>query len=524
MSDQAVAAPGAPVLSQIAAISTPERLRTRLGDLEFRDGAPRLDTVEKVYDNLDFLRGVDVFLNAFAGASTQAIREGFISAGAPDNAILIFSELMDSQSLFLTANADTVYFVGIVDLTRGPMVVETPPMALGTFDDMWFRWISDFGMPGPDRGEGGRFLLVPPGYDGALPDSGFHVGQSGTNRVLLLGRCFMQDDDPAPTVATIKSTLKLYPYVPGGYGTSVATLLEGKQRPGAPSAKPETTFVEASGKAFNTIPPTDIGFFRKLDALVQDEPAGAMDAEIMGQLESIGIVKGKPFDPDARMTAILEDAAAVGTATSRALMFDARESEGFAFYDGSAWTNMLFVGGYNFETPPPLLTSEGIQPLPATGARKLNSRSTFFYGYTGITPAMCMRLVNVGSQYLIGFKDADGSFFEGAEAYTVTLPPDIPAARFWSLTLYDNQTRSMLQTDQRFPRAGSQSFPTPAAEAGADGATTIHFGPERRDGVAEGNWIQTVPGKGFFVILRLYSPLPSFFDHSWRPSEIARAV
>jgi hypothetical protein len=195
------------------------------------------------------------------------------------------------------------------------------------------------------------------------------------------------------------------------------------------------------------------------------------------------------------MTAILEDAAAVGTATSRALMFDARESEGFAFYDGSAWTNMLFVGGYNFETPPPLLTSEGIQPIPPTGARKLNSRSTFFYGYTGITPAMCMRLVNIGSQYLVGFKDADGDFFDGAEAYTVTLPPDIPAARFWSLTLYDNQTRSMLQTEQRFPRAGSQRFPTPAAEASADGATTIHFGPERRDGVAGGNWIRRCPAR-----------------------------
>jgi hypothetical protein len=101
----------------------------------------------------------------------------------------------------------------------------------------------------------------------------------------------MQDDDPAPAVATIKSTLKLYPYVPGGYGTSVATLLEGKPRPGAPSAKPETTFVEASGKAFNTIPPTDVGFFRMLDALVQGEPAQAMDPEIMGQLEAIGIVK-----------------------------------------------------------------------------------------------------------------------------------------------------------------------------------------------------------------------------------------
>ena len=135
--------------------------------------------------------------------------------------------------MFLTANADTVYYLGVVDLTSGPMVVETPPQALGVFDDMWWGWIIDFGLPGPDRGEGGRFLLVPPGYDGPLPDSGYHVGHSRTSRALLLGRSFLTDDDPAPTVETIKRTLKLYPYAPGGAGTSVATLLEGDVRPAA---------------------------------------------------------------------------------------------------------------------------------------------------------------------------------------------------------------------------------------------------------------------------------------------------
>jgi hypothetical protein len=240
----------------------------------------------------------------------------------------------------------------------------------------------------------------------------------------------------------------------------------------------------------------------------------------MGQLAAIGIAKGKPFAPDGRMRRILEEAAAVGNATSRALMFQAPESEEVQYYPGSAWTNMLFPGGYTFETPPPLVTAEGIKPFPPTGARRLNLRTLFFYGYTGITPAMCMRLTNLGSQYLVAFKDADNRFFDGARSYTVTLPPDIPEARFWSLTLYDNQTRSMLQTPQRFPRAGSQSYPTPAAQADPDGSTTIHLAPEQPDGVGDGNWIQTVPGKGWFVILRLYSPLASFFDKTWRPSEI----
>jgi hypothetical protein len=201
------------------------------------DGAPSAKTVETLYDHLDFVHALNAFLTAFPAASTQAIRQGFLSIGAQDNTVVIFSELMDSSSRFLTANADTVYYVGIVDLTDGPMVVETPPMALGTFDDMWFQWIIDFGMPGPDRGAGGKFVLVPQGYDGPLPEGGFYVGHSRTNRVLMLGRSFMQDDDPAPTVATIKATLKLYPYTPGGPGTSVATLLEGTVPPRLPQPR-----------------------------------------------------------------------------------------------------------------------------------------------------------------------------------------------------------------------------------------------------------------------------------------------
>ena len=199
----------------LRSISTPERLESRLGTLEFVDGVPSGETAEKVYDHFDFVHALNVFLNGYAGASTCALRKGFHEAGAEDNEILIFSELMGSESLFLTANADTVYFVGIVDLTSGPMVVETPPQALALFDDMWFQWIVDFGLSGPDRGEGGRFLLVPPGYDGPLPDSGFHVRHSRTTRAVMLGRAFMVDSDPAPTVEVIKRTTKIYPLRPG---------------------------------------------------------------------------------------------------------------------------------------------------------------------------------------------------------------------------------------------------------------------------------------------------------------------
>jgi hypothetical protein len=501
-------------------ISAPDRLDSRVGTLESVDGVPSAETAELLYDHLDFLHGLNAYLDGFAGPSTYAIRKGFHDLGVEDNQILIFSELLGSESVFLTANADTVYYLGVVDLTSGPMVIETPPQALGVFDDMWWGWIIDFGLPGPDRGEGGRFLLVPPGYDGPLPDSGYHVGHSRTSRALLLGRSFLTNDDPAPTVETIKSTLKLYPYAPGNAGTSIGTLLEGHVRPAPPVQVPETVFVEGSGKAFNTVPPSDIGFFELMNEVIQDEPAGSTDTDLAGHLAAIGIVKGKPFEPDERMRRTLEDAAAVGAATSRALFFDPRASEEFAFYDGSGWFNMLWVGGYTFETPPPLVTEDGIKPFPATGIRKLHSRTSFFYVATGVTPAMCMRLTGVGSQYLMAVDDADGEPLDGAKTYQVTLPPDIPAARFWSITLYDNQTRSMLETPQRFPRAGSQSYPTPAATPNDDGSTTITFGPEPPSDSPESNWIQTTEGKGWFPILRLYSPLQSFFDKSWRPSEI----
>jgi hypothetical protein len=134
---------------------------------------------------------------------------------------------------------------------------------------------------------------------------------------------------------------------------------------------------------------------------------------------------------------------------------------------------------------------------------------------------MAMRLPGVGSQYLFATLDADKNYFDGSKTYKVTLPKGIPEASFWSLTLYDNQTRSMLDTPQRYPRAGSQSYPSPAAEASADGSTTVYFGPTQPQGIARGNWIQTDPKKGWFILLRLYSPLEPFFTKEWRPSEIA---
>ena len=503
------------------AITTPDKVETRIGTLEYKDGAPTAATAEKVLDSLDYVRGVDAFMNSFSGASAYAIRKGFHSIGAEDNTVVIFSELMDLSSLFLTANADTVYNLAVLDLTKGPLVVEVPPKALGTLNDMWFGWIIDIGAPGPDRGQGGKYLILPPGYDGPLPDNGFFVGRSNTTQALYAVRANLENNDPKPAVALIKDRLKIYPYTPGGYGTSIATALEGKVRLEVNPPIPPTKFVEASGKSFNTIPPNDFSYFEMINELVQMQPATSTSPELLGQLAAIGIVKGKPFNPDARMKKILTDAAAVGNAAGRIFNWRAAEMPGWSLYPNSMWANMLWEGGYDFETPPPAITPEGyFKPSPSTGARTLNSRTGFYYGYTMDSPGMIMRLPNVGSQYLMGFTDAEKVPFDGGKTYRVTLPKDIPAAAFWSFTLYDNQTRSMLQTPQRYPRAGSQTYPSPAAVAEVDGSTTIFFGPTKPAAAKDGNWIQTTPGKGWFTLLRLYSPRESFFTKAWRPTEI----
>jgi hypothetical protein len=505
----------------IKSLGAPDKIDTGIGTLEFEKGVPTAKTTRKVYDTLDFTRALNAYNNSFRGASALAIVKGFEGIGAKPGDVVIFSKLMDSNSLFLTANADTVYYLTGLDLSKGPMVIEQPSNAVGTINDMWFSWIIDIGGPGPDRGLGGKYLIVGPNYSGPLPEGGYFIGRSKTNFALYAARAYLVNNDPNPAIENIKRNLKIYPYQPGAFGTSIAQALQGTVRIAGEPTIPETKFIEGSGLSFNTIPPSDFGFFELINENIQNEPATSYDVELAGQLAAIGIVHGKKFAPDDRLKKILSDAAAFGQATGRSLNWRyAMQHPDWAYYQGSNWGSMLWEGGALFETPPPLFERGMFKPLAPTGARTLDSRAAFYYGYTLDSPGMIMRIPGVGSQYLMGFLDSDGNPFDGEKTYKVTLPKDVPARAFWSLTLYDNQTRSMLQTPQKYPRAGSQSYPSPAAEAAEDGTTTVWFSPEQPKGVARGNWIQTMPDKGWFTILRLYSPLPSFFDKSWRVGEI----
>lgn len=504
-------------------LGTSDNVETRIGTLTFNDGVPSSETAENVRDALAFTRALNVYNNSFRGASAYAIRSGFHSIGAQDNtSVLIFSELMDSTSLFLTGNADTVYYMASLDLTDGPIVIEQPSGGLGTINDMWFQWVIDIGRSGPDRGLGGKYMIVGPGYDGPLPEGGYFVAHARTNHALYVVRAFIDNgNDPKPAVDNIKENLKIYPYQPGSYGTSIAEALKGEVSLAGEPKIPGMKFIEGSGLPINTIPPSDYRFFETINENVQSEPATSYDVELAGQLAAIGIVKGKAFNPNERMKRILTDAAAVGQAVGRSLTWRSPELHpDWVYYENLRWFSPLWQGGAFFETPPPLFEDGVFKPYPVTGARTLDARTAFYYSAILDSPAMIMRLPGAGSQYLFGALDNHGEPFDGSKTYKVTLPPDIPARAFWSLTLYDNQTRSMLQTPQRYPRAGSQSYPSPAAVADADGSTAIWIAPEQPEGVPRGNWIQSVPGKGWFTLLRLYSPLQAFFDKSWRPSEI----
>ncbi|QGF22580.1 DUF1254 domain-containing protein [Raineyella fluvialis] len=464
-----------------ASITTPDCTETRLGTLRFFDGLPDETTVQAVYDNLDFQRAVQAFLTALPAASLSATRAGIRRFGPDNQTMLITESLMDSHTLLLTANTETIYTFGWLDTKAGPVVIDVPPHALGLIDDFWQRYVGDVGNAGPDRGQGGKYLLLPPDFTGDVP-AGYFVLRSRTYGNLLGVRAFVVGGDVQGAADSVKSHLRVYPLAEA-------------------ADPPATTFVNISGTLVNTIHANDVTFFDEVVPVVEEEPLEATDPEVRGLLAAIGIRKGTPFAPDDRMQRILAEGAAVGNATARALVFSARNPAAF-HYPGSAWQLVWIGNDYEF--------SPG-------GVLDVDARALFYYMGLGISPAMAVKMVGIGSQYAMAYHDAAGAYLDGGQTYRLHLPGPIPAKDFWSIVVYDPQTRTMLQTDQQFPSLSSQK---PDVVADPDGSVDVWFGPEAPAG-HETNWIQTIPGKGWFVALRLYGPLEPWFDKTWWPGEIA---
>jgi hypothetical protein len=469
--------------AELAAISIPDTVETSIGLLEFFDGVPVGDTIDLVYGNLDRSRALAVFLDNQGAASLHAMRIGNASIGADSsNTITITEQLLQPESLYLTGNTSTLYALAYLDLAEdGPLVIELPAGMLGFIDDAWFLFVENLGAIGPDAGRGGNYLLLPPDYQGTVPDGYFVVRSDTYNNLLFLRGSIA--NGLAPAVENIRSNLRVYP-------------LAQADNP------PETEFVNFSGVSYNTIAPNDFSYFERLNEVVQEEPLEAIGPEARGLLASIGIVKGQPFEPDERMRRLLGEAAVLGNATARAITYQPRIGGVFIYPDsGSAWTTAYANKNTTFET---------------NGAMDLDARVLFYFNATGVTQAMAATTVGQGSDYALAYLDANGQPFDGSNTYRLHLPPDVPVNNFWAVTLYDTQTRSLLQTDQEFPTIGSQ---TEGMTQNADGSYDVYFGPEAPAGM-EGNWLQTIPGKSWFTILRMYGPLEPWIDQSWRPGEI----
>lgn len=456
-------------------ITTPAKVDTSIGPLDFFDGYPSDKTLQLVYDNLDRQRAIEVFLDTIPAASLVAMHHGLKEVGAVDGTVGIWEELLDAKSLILTGNTESVYAFTWLDTSKGPLVIESPPNVLGVIDDAWFRYVADLGNAGPDKGKGGKFLLLPPGYKGKVPE-GYFVLHSPTYNNWLVWRGFPVNGDPKPAADNIKRAARIYPL--SGVGNTYA----GK-------------FVDVSGRAFNTIHANDAHFYEELNEVIQAEPTAAFDPEILGMAASIGLEKGKPFQPDARMQKILADAAAIANATARAVAFAPRDPTAVLFL-GTQWKTAFLGGSYEWLS---------------NGHRYLDARTGFFYAATVNTPAMVVAMPGVGSQYATSMRDSKGRWLDGGKNYILHIAPNPPAKDFWSIVIYDPQTRSLLQTDQHFPSLGSHSADL---VKNVDGSVDLYFGPKPPAG-KEHNWIQTVPDKGWFTIFRLYGPLKSWFDRSW---------
>jgi hypothetical protein len=444
---------------------------------------------QELRDELFYQRAIHAYMTLLPALNVIGMRDGSEAAfGAGYNVLPIWKDRMDSRTWVPTPNADVIYSMNYLDLKEtGPLVVAAPPNVIGMFTDFFQRTITDVGAIGPDRGRGGLYLLLPPGYDGEVPN-GYFTFESSTYNVFLFFRTVMkkgdEGPDPAPAVALAEQT-RIYPLW------------------AAEKDVKSMEFPNGSGQRVNMMYPTDNAFWTKLKAFVDYEPASAIDPELRGVLASIGIVKDRPFDPTEKQQELLQKAVKTAPKMILAMRQLGREDKRNLYYPDRQYEN-AWAGA----------TAEFFQD----GYLDVNQRAAYFQFAYSSAPAMVMRTLGDGSKYPYTARDADGEFLNGSNAYKLHLPPDPPAALFWAVTAYNVTDGTMPETPQLLPSING--FDDVATNQ--DGSIDIWFAPEKPAEAAETNWIQTIESRNFLVALRLYGTGVEFFDQTWKPDDVVK--
>ena len=453
----------------------------RLAQLPFPNNYPSEDAANTLHDELAFQRAVQTYLWSLPAMNVYAMREGQKNTfGAESNVLAIWKDRIDYNTLVSTANPDVIYAFAWLDLKKeGPTVLDMPPQLQGLLDDMWHRPLTDIGAAGPDGGQGGKYLILPPDHQGDAPD-GYYAIQSPTYGVFVFLRAFLQDGKTDQGVALLEQS-RIYP-------------LSKANNP------PTMEFPNASGVPMDGDFPRGFEYFERLADFIDYETVSREDFAMRGLLAGIGIVKGQPFEPDARMKALLDKAGQVGFKIAASVDFDYRPTP--KIYPDRNWEQVFIGGSAVFE---------------AETYHNQNASIAFFHKAYSTSNAMVIAMPGRGSQYLFGLRDAEGDFLTGEHSYRVHLPANVPAANYWSVVLYDADTRALLDNGEPFPSVASNQTMT----YNPDGTADIYFGPQAPEDTSA-NWIKTVPGRGYMIGMRLYSPTQTFFDQTWKPDDVVK--
>jgi hypothetical protein len=477
----------------------------QLASLPFTEGRATAETARTLQDELLFQRATQTYLWAMPLINTLGMKTGSEEKfGAGYNVLPIWKKRLDAKTLVTTPNSDVIYAMSYVDLGKdGPIVFEAPPQMQGILLDFWQhpipvdgdKYFGDVGLFGPDQGKGGKFVILPPGYKGPVP-AGSYVYRSGTNNVFIFLRAFYADPKNLDPPVNLLQQAKIYPLNNKG------------------GAKP-MSFPDGSGVPVNMLPRSDASAFDELKALIDSEPSSIASPDWLGMLATLGIVKGQPFNPDVKTRAILEAAAKTGYKMSRVVGFQSTVSgRSFIAYPNRHWLNPMADG-----TPQNPTGSFSDQQWTRRdgGYIDLNARIWFFTDYYSMSPGMISQIPGKGARYGVAFVDSENNPLTGDDNYRIHFPANIPAANFWSITLYESENASGLANGQPFPSLGSRDKPA----QNPDGSTDIYLG-QRAPAGKEANWMATPAGKGYFVIFRLYGPTEAAIDKTWVPGDVEK--